>query len=368
LPTDLDPLHFRRKRAAAYITKMGPIIGSEGSGDHLFKVCRAFLRDFALPWEDAWALLWKWNATCEPSWSPRSLKTVLAAARKNGKRSVGRLLSVTGERRDEEVRQRLGRLAGSMRFGDPAGEAANLLADLDACLPWMSDMKKAPRKDRLAALYLAVDRYTDTTDPIVEADPAGWLLDEVKSIHDALTTTSAPVKEWTDAKLDWLMSPDVWNGTGRAWQPPRDAGEEGRVSGSKTYRTFPDASAATPVDPETAYGRQEVLAIFRDTLSPQERVVFDVSASTPAEVVARHLNARAGTTTATAKSVKTCRARILKKARAFGERMASGLDPVAPVIRARGATVTRLPAPQPASSLACPPAPGYAGQGERRAA
>lgn len=82
-------LASRRKRAAAYIQKMGPAIQGQHGDDHTYKVAAVLMVDFALPFDVALEIFRKWNATCQPPWREREIIAKLHGAVKYGKHQLG---------------------------------------------------------------------------------------------------------------------------------------------------------------------------------------------------------------------------------------------------------------------------------------
>lgn len=80
------------KRAAAYVGKMGGAIAGCRGDDHSFRVAAMLLNDFDLSEDEARAVLWDWNTTCQPPWPDRDLERFIRSARKNGKHRAGEKL------------------------------------------------------------------------------------------------------------------------------------------------------------------------------------------------------------------------------------------------------------------------------------
>lgn len=92
--------------ATMWLADEPPCISGRGGQKQIFKVCCALLRDFALSWEQAWKLLWKYNKRCDPPWSQEELVHNLEGAIERGvtQRGTRRVpFSPTELKRLEEV-------------------------------------------------------------------------------------------------------------------------------------------------------------------------------------------------------------------------------------------------------------------------
>lgn len=78
-------------RAAAYLEHVGPAISGSGGGTHTFVVAQKLVRGFGLDDDTAFALLSRWNQTCQPPWSPRELRRKIEQARTRGTMAEGSL-------------------------------------------------------------------------------------------------------------------------------------------------------------------------------------------------------------------------------------------------------------------------------------
>jgi hypothetical protein len=79
-------------RARGFLRDLPPAIQGRHGDLQTFRVCCRLVRGFALPDDEAWALLREWNARCEPPWSDDELAAKLRAARRYGKEAFGGLL------------------------------------------------------------------------------------------------------------------------------------------------------------------------------------------------------------------------------------------------------------------------------------
>lgn len=66
--------------AAAHAMRRGPAVQGRGGDNHTYSVCAALLHDWALTEAEAWPILQRWNATCEPPWDRNELKQKMANA------------------------------------------------------------------------------------------------------------------------------------------------------------------------------------------------------------------------------------------------------------------------------------------------
>lgn len=78
-------------RAASYLEHVGPAISGSGGGTHTFIVAQKLVRGFGLDDDTAFALLSRWNQTCQPPWSPRELRRKIEQARSRGTMAEGSL-------------------------------------------------------------------------------------------------------------------------------------------------------------------------------------------------------------------------------------------------------------------------------------
>ncbi len=75
-------------RATSYVARI-PAVARGQRNAQAFRVASALVRDFALSDADAWSILLRWNAACDPPLDDGELQTILASARENGKHPVG---------------------------------------------------------------------------------------------------------------------------------------------------------------------------------------------------------------------------------------------------------------------------------------
>lgn len=73
----------RVKRAAAYISRMGPAIEGKGGDLHTFKVLATVLHDFDLEIDDAYPLITEWNQACQPPWEEKDLMAKCISTRQS---------------------------------------------------------------------------------------------------------------------------------------------------------------------------------------------------------------------------------------------------------------------------------------------
>jgi hypothetical protein len=92
------PSDERVRRARAYAARLDPAISGQHGHDVAFRACVRVARGFALPEDEALAVLAPWNATCKPPWSERDLRRKVRQALEHGELPVGALLE-RGERR-----------------------------------------------------------------------------------------------------------------------------------------------------------------------------------------------------------------------------------------------------------------------------
>ena len=85
-------------RAASYLEHVGPAISGSNGGTHTFVVAQKLVRGFGLDDDTAFALLSRWNQTCQPPWSPRELRRKIEQARARGTMQEGSLANA--ERKD----------------------------------------------------------------------------------------------------------------------------------------------------------------------------------------------------------------------------------------------------------------------------
>ena len=78
-------------RAASYLEHVGPAISGSNGGTHTFVVAQKLVRGFGLDDDTAFALLSRWNQTCQPPWSPRELRRKIEQARARGTMAEGSL-------------------------------------------------------------------------------------------------------------------------------------------------------------------------------------------------------------------------------------------------------------------------------------
>ena len=82
----------RVDRARRYLAAVPPAIAGQHGDLHTFRVCCRLVRGFALPDQEAFALLAEWNTRCEPPWSERELADKVRRARRYGREPIGGLL------------------------------------------------------------------------------------------------------------------------------------------------------------------------------------------------------------------------------------------------------------------------------------
>lgn len=77
------------RRARAWLAKREPAVQGQGGDAHTFITAANLVNDFGLSPEQAWPLLWEWNARCQPPWDERGLRAKLESAIRNGKHARG---------------------------------------------------------------------------------------------------------------------------------------------------------------------------------------------------------------------------------------------------------------------------------------
>jgi len=85
-PSILDKARLR-------LVAHGPAIEGAGGDSHTFKAGAILMREFNLPFDEAWPLLLEWNKTCQPPWNEAELKDKLLNGAKYGKRPLGAALT-----------------------------------------------------------------------------------------------------------------------------------------------------------------------------------------------------------------------------------------------------------------------------------
>jgi hypothetical protein len=80
------------ERARRYLASVPPAISGQHGDVHTFRVCCRLMRGFALDDEQALAVLFDWNARCEPPWTTSELLDKLRRAARYGREPVGGLL------------------------------------------------------------------------------------------------------------------------------------------------------------------------------------------------------------------------------------------------------------------------------------
>jgi hypothetical protein len=191
-----------------------------------------------------------------------------------------------------------------------------LLGEIDQALPWKSkpakrrpDHRRVPRKDRAAALLAAIGAWaTDGDAPRHGRRRVAWILEQTAREHFGCHPPRSAHRDeipFEHPALDAMARPLARDGHGHT----SALGPE--PEGGRVTHGYVSALAQLPEDPETIYGREEAIRVFRKTLSRRERETFDLPCSEPGAIVA----SRIGTTW---KTVKTTRARIRQKASRWG--------------------------------------------------
>lgn len=93
-PATLDR---RLRRAAAYLSKLGPAVQGQDGDAHTFKACKVGIL-FDLEEAEFLPVLDRWNATCSPPWDPRMLERKLRSTYRNSNAPRGAALERDGER------------------------------------------------------------------------------------------------------------------------------------------------------------------------------------------------------------------------------------------------------------------------------
>lgn len=306
-------------RAAAYLAAMGPALQGQGGDGHTYKAAATLIRGFALPRDEALALLRGWNATCQPPWSERELAKKIDNAVKYGKGDYGaKLAKGRGSRAHlrpsftaEEV---LDILRWEVLLGprdptlapdatpDPVGdlrEHKNLLYRL----LWGVDLAlgREPSTDRHADAILALvgsfEHRAEGDSPVDEIERVGlvrWFKKCEARVHASLNHGAERPR--SADRLDALVTPEARDGCTRKGAPRIDP-----VIGC--WNPLPE-------DPETIYARRERLTCLREALSPTELRVFAMFDAPLAEA-ADEIGTSVG-------AVKVLRSRIRTKNRALG--------------------------------------------------
>ena len=68
----------------------GPAVEGAGGDAHTFRAAALLTHDFALTEEEAWPLLWAWNLSCDPQWTPEDLIVKLRNGAEYGQGEYGR--------------------------------------------------------------------------------------------------------------------------------------------------------------------------------------------------------------------------------------------------------------------------------------
>ena len=84
----LDVLDHARR----YLAGVPPAIAGQHGDVLTFRVCCRLVRGFALTDDEAFMLLTRWNARCQPPWSERELTNKLSRARRYGREPIAGLL------------------------------------------------------------------------------------------------------------------------------------------------------------------------------------------------------------------------------------------------------------------------------------
>jgi hypothetical protein len=282
---------------------MGPAVQGEHGDDHTYKVAATLVVDFALSPDEALDLFLQWNASCQPPWPERDLIKKLNSAAKYGRHQPGAKLYDQQSRPDADEAYDV---AGYCVFTSAGtDEVARSLAALDAAMPWKGPMRRVAPTERQAALLLAL-----FADGRVERghERVCWLMEQAAREHFEVKPAAGanrPEIPFSHAGLDARATPYARDGHARAQPLPTD-GEK------MAARRYVSPCAALPEDPETQYAMHEAVEQFAATLKGKERAIFDHPFSEPEEKIAQAV----GTT---AKTVKTARVRIRRKAKAYGD-------------------------------------------------
>jgi len=78
-------------RAASYLEHVGPAISGSGGSTHTFVVAQKLVLGFGLDDATAYALMARWNQTCQPPWTERDLRRKIQQARERGTMQPGKL-------------------------------------------------------------------------------------------------------------------------------------------------------------------------------------------------------------------------------------------------------------------------------------
>jgi hypothetical protein len=322
LPASPDYLHVKpahpRKRAAAYIAKMGPAVQGQHGDDHTYKVACALVVDFALPEPDALDIMREWNTTCVPPWKDGDLIKKLRGAAKYGRHVVGGKLDGAKPRLTsfDTPREALSALVHALFDRAPSDVIGWLLSELADTARWTRssqngpDPAKIPRAHRMAALLAAVGAYVDAVATDLEAEPGAepiapadedcvrWIMEETARQHFACVPSLRVKRDEVQCANDSLDRMQNWTRT---------------KSGARHAPRVLPYALQRPVDPETLVARQQEVAHFRASLSPLEREVLDGYGKSD-----KALSQTVGSDATTAKTVKSTRGRIRAKAKAWG--------------------------------------------------
>ncbi|WP_157061342.1 hypothetical protein [Anaeromyxobacter dehalogenans] len=282
---------------------MGPAVQGQGGDHHTFRAAAALVVDFALPEADALDLMREWNATCQPPWPERDLVKKLRSAARSGKHGRGSLLEAPSQRPTfDTADEALDRLIAAVQDRAPADVIGWLTWELVTTARWLTVAKKGsprpaliPKKDRAAAILLAVGAYLDLDDPPQGPERLAWIMEQAAREHFACVPSATAKREEMLYETEAIDAMQAW--------------KRGRGGVRHAPRILPFAPGR-PLDPETLVAHEQEAACFRASLSPLEREVFDGYGEDDALLAER--------AETTAKTVKSTRFRIRKKASAWG--------------------------------------------------
>ncbi len=116
-----------KRRARAYLEKMGPAVSGQHGNDHTLAAALA-LRDFGLMGADALEVLQAWNQTCQPPWSDAELERFVRHAERYAKAPVGTKAA-------ERPRSFNGKPFAANQTADPADHGASAPAEAGDAAP-----------------------------------------------------------------------------------------------------------------------------------------------------------------------------------------------------------------------------------------
>lgn len=222
-----------RKRAAAYLKKMGPAIQGQGGDNHTYKVACALVRDFALPEADALDLMRAWNETCLPPWKEGDIVAKLRGAARYGCHAVGAKLDEARPRLRvfDTAREALGALLHALYDNAPPDVIGWLLTELADTARWARwsksgpDPASIPAAHRKAALLAAVGAYIEAVAADRDAEPGAepvappdgdavqWIMEQAAREHFACLPSAKAKRDEALYANDSIDAMQTWTRT-----------------------------------------------------------------------------------------------------------------------------------------------------------